>query len=242
MSEAVAAEAGTAAAYLDTAFTPKGVGGWRKVYLAIIDALGPHCVLEAGAGAPDFMLQVHAPKRIAVDVGAKYKAAFQQAGVEFAERDLDRDTLAGLGPVDVAVCSDVFEHLVHPARALAALCDVLRPQGVLLSHVPNEYRLAPTLGVMFGRREATQFHQGAREWDDPHVRRFTDRGFRAFLESRFAHNLALTPLRYGRPARLFKALGLSPPYCLQGGPTYASTNDAAAAERLKAIARSLARS
>jgi hypothetical protein len=53
----------------------------------------------------------------------------------------------------------------------------------------------------------------------------SDIGYRQFLARRFQYNLKLSDLRYGRLARLVRALGLGVPYCLQGGPTYASTND-----------------
>jgi hypothetical protein len=78
---------------------------------------------------------------------------------------------------------------------------------------------------MLDRTETVQFHGGAPEWEDPHFRRFSDIGYRQFLSRRSQYNLKLSDLRYGRLARISRALGLGVPYCLQGGPTYASTND-----------------
>ena len=230
-----------AGAYLERSFTRKGVGGWRGLYLRFIDELAPATIVELGAGAPDFLGQIDARRRIAVDVGTRFAEEFERDGIEFVRRDLDRDSLADIGAVDVAICSDVFEHLIEPAVALGHIADVLRPVGILFSHVPNEYRLGHVLSVMLGRRQTVLFHGGHGEWEDPHLRRFSDTGYREFLSRRFKHNLRLTDLRYGRPARMVKSLGIGVPYALQGGPTYASTNDDAAFERLCELKREIAR-
>jgi SAM-dependent methyltransferase len=230
MSDAAAIyEAGD---YLDRSFTAKGVGGWRRLYLGFIEDLAPYAVIELGAGAPEFLDQVEASRRVAVDVGQRFAEDFRSRGIEFACRDLEKDALEDLGPVDVAICSDVFEHLINPAAALDRIAGLMGDHGVLFSHVPNEYRLGHVVKVMLNRKESVQFHGGATEWEDPHFRRFSDIGYRNFLSRRFAHNLKLSDLRYGRSARLLRALGLGVPYCLQGGPTYASTNNPAIFERL----------
>ena len=222
MAEAALYDAST---YLEKSFEDKGIGGWRTLYLSFIEDLAPRCVIELGAGAPDFLARIEAARRVAVDAGQRYADAYRERGIEFACRDLERDELDDLGPVDVAICSDVFEHLINPAVALDNIAGLLGDHGVLFSHVPNEYRLGHVLKVMLNRKPTVQFHRGAREWDDPHFHRFSDIGYRAFLMRRFRFNLKLSELRHGRAARLARRLGLSVPYCLEGGPTYASTND-----------------
>lgn len=223
------------AAYLASSFERKGIGGWRKLYLSFITDLAPESVIELGAGSPDFLDRIEARRRVAVDVGTDFAEEFERRNIRFARRDLERDALSDLGPADVAICSDVFEHLLNPALALDRICEVLKPQGILFSHVPNEYRLSHMWRVMTGKSPTVQYHKGHAEWDDPHFRRFSDIGYRAFLSRRFRHNLRLTDLRYGGMARLLKRLGTAVPYCLQGGPTYASTNDNNIFERLSEL-------
>src|SRR5690242_5080383 len=138
MSDAILYDAG---AYLDTSFEAKGIGGWRKLYLSFIEDLAPYAVVELGAGAPDFLDKIEAERRIAVDVGQRFAEVFRSRNIQFACRDLEKDDLDDLGPVDVAICSDVFEHLVNPAAALDRIAALLGDHGVLFSHVPNEYRL-----------------------------------------------------------------------------------------------------
>lgn len=232
-----------AAKYLDTAFEAKGVGGWRKLYLSFIADLAPYSVIEVGAGTPDFLGSIEAARRIAIDIGERYATSFQSRGIAFACRDLEKDRLGDLGHADVVVCSDVFEHLINPAAALDRIADVLGEQGVLFSHVPNEYRLSHILKVMFANRDTVLFHRdkGASEWSDPHFRRFSDAGYQAFLSRQFQYNLKLTGLRYGRGARVLKRLGMWVPYCLEGGPTYASTNDKNVFARLVELKKEKAR-
>jgi len=220
-----------AASYLDRDFQSKGIGGWRKLYLSFIEELAPRAVIELGAGSPDFLNRLDAERRVAVDVGRAYAEAFRARGIEFACRDLERDGLADLGAMDVAICSDVFEHLINPAMALDSIAGLLGERGVLFSHVPNEYRLDRIVKVMFSRSQTVQFHAST-EWEDPHFRRFSDIGYQRFLARRFRYNLKLSDLRYGRAARLLRRLGVRVPYCLEGGPTYASTNDAEVFARL----------
>jgi SAM-dependent methyltransferase len=240
MAEAVLYDA---ARYLDGAFQAKGVGGWRKLYLGFIADLAPYSVVEVGAGTPDFLESIEAERRIAIDVGERYADSFRNRGIAFACRDLEKDMLGDLGRADVVVCSDVFEHLINPAVALSRIAEILGEKGVLFSHVPNEYRLAHALQVMFGDAGTVSFHKGkgVAEWSDPHFRRFSDAGYRQFLSRHFQHNLKLTDLRYGKGARLLKRLGLRVPYCLQGGPTYASTNDGNVLARLVELKREKSR-
>ncbi|HWA31428.1 MAG TPA: methyltransferase domain-containing protein [Rhizomicrobium sp.] len=231
-----------AAGYLGTAFEAKGVGGWRKLYLSFIEDLAPRTVVEVGAGTPDFLELVDAERRVAVDIGQDFAECFRKRGIAFACRNLERDRLDDLGRADVVICSDVFEHLVSPAVALERIAALLGDTGVLFSHVPNEYRLSHVMRVMLGKGDTVLFHKGkgAREWDDPHFRRFSDVGYRAFLSCCFQYNLKLSDLRYGRAARLFRRLGLRVPYCLQGGPTYASTNEKAVLLRLMELKKEIA--
>ena len=166
--------------YLDESFTAKGVGGWRQLYLPFLEQVKPASVLEVGAGTPDFLSSVPCSRRAAVDIGDRFADIFAQAGVEFFKRDLDRDDLADLGTFEAIICSDVFEHLINPAFALDSIADALASDGVLLTHVPNEYRL-DTVRIMMGKTTSVRYHGNHEEWEDPHFRRFTDIGFQRLL-------------------------------------------------------------
>ena len=227
--------------YLDTAFVAKGVGGWRALYLRFIEALKPDCVMEVGSGTPDFLSGVNARRRVAVDIGERFAGDFKRLGIDFRRRDLETDDLSDIAEVDIAICSDVFEHLLHPLAALERLAKSLSPSGALLSHVPNEFQLGHLMRVGFGSAKASAFHESASEWNDPHIRRFTPPGYRQFLERCFPLNLSLTDMRYSSAARALHAAGIAVPFCLQGGPTFVSTKDPNTFERFVALKKELSK-
>jgi SAM-dependent methyltransferase len=208
-------------------------GRWRRVYLAMIRGLAPASVVEFGCGTARLIEAVDAPRRVALDGNPALAALYADTTVDFRALDFDADELPNdLTDFDVAICSDVFEHLVLPRRALAQIRRALKPDGVLLSHVPNKFRFGPTLRVMLGRRKSVNFHEGFHEWNDPHVRRFTDLGYRAFLGEVFRYSVKLTRHGDRLPARWMRGLRVPVPFALEGGPTYASTDDPGVHQRL----------
>lgn len=227
--------------YLRDVHVSKGVGTWRGLYLTLLDEVRPGSVLDVGAGTPDFLARVTAARRVAVDVGDRYAEDFRAAGIDFHLRDVEREGLDDLGPFDVAVCSDVLEHLRDPAGALRHIAAALAPDGALIAHVPNEFTLRHLVRVALGGGEAVAFHAGVPEWADPHLRRFTAGGFERFLHLAFRHLLPLHDLRYGRAARVARALAGRVPYGLAPGPTFVATNDAATLARYAEAKRRVAR-
>ena len=214
--------------YLEAIHSGKRLSVRRRNFL---DFLGANrdwfgdSIVEVGAGAPDFLVRAPFSAKTAIDVDDYYRKEFEKEDIRFLVLDLNDAQPAGLGPFDVAICSDVFEHLLWPSKALETLAAWLGEGGVLLSHVPNEFRLKKTLKVMFGMSEGIGFHKGMREWNDPHLRRFTDRGYRCFLETCFRNNYRLSALYPSGQQKRFRLVGLEAPFCLQPGPTYLSTND-----------------
>ncbi|MEX2627571.1 MAG: bifunctional glycosyltransferase/class I SAM-dependent methyltransferase, partial [Ilumatobacteraceae bacterium] len=70
----------------------------------------------------------------------------------FVAGNLDDGLPAGIGAgFDVVVAADVLEHTVRPAELLAALRDVLAPDGVMLVSLPNFAHWYPRVRVLLGR-------------------------------------------------------------------------------------------
>ena len=220
----------------------RGIGRWRRLYLEFLKGETPDSVLEMGSGDPSFLLALsEVPRRVALDGNATLAEKYAVAGVEFHALDFDHEELpAGLACFDVAVCSDVFEHLIYPLKTLLRLRDILAKGGVLYSHVPNEFQLHKTLKIMIGRRPGV-YHHDAEEWNDPHLRRFTDLGYQRFLKNGFEYNLKIGDILESSLRRMLRRMQFNLPYCLELGPTYASTNDQRTYQELTRIKRSLLR-
>lgn len=228
--------------YLNASFQSKGIGGWRELYLDFLRASPLQAMtslVELGSGSSDFLRSVPQARKVAVDIGDRYAGEFRESGIDFHKRDLNTDTLADLGRFDIVICSDVFEHLIDPAFALANIRAMVGDEGVLISHVPNEFSLRKTLSVMMGRSTSMYFHKSEEEWTDPHFRRFTRIGFERFLRTNFQYNVPIQHLKHSRFARFLRVLGGTVPYCLEGGPTFISTNHEETARNLSRVAEAL---
>jgi SAM-dependent methyltransferase len=115
---------------------------WETLYESFFCRYVPRdgTVLDLGAGYCDFINQVRAARRIAVDLNPETRQA-AMVGIEVHLLPLDRlgDAIAP-GSIDLAFASNVFEHLRSPdelLNVLAAVMYVLRPGGRLVILQPN---------------------------------------------------------------------------------------------------------
>ncbi len=206
-------------------FRDRGVGGWRQLYLLFLTRMQVDSLIDFGCGSPHFLTQLESiPRRIGVDGNSKYADEYHQAGIEFSQRDLDHGEPVRVDPVEAAICSDVFEHLLYPERTLLNITSVLTANGFLFSHVPNEFTLRKTIRIMLGKDIAIYNHPHCKEYDHPHLHRFTKIGYESFLKTHFKFNVFLTDLRYNRIAKVLKSLRIRVPFAIEMGPTFVSTN------------------
>ncbi len=98
------------------------------------------CVVDLGAGYCDFVNNISARRRIAVDLNPDTKR-FAAPGVEVHQLTLEHLTEAvEPATVDLAFASNVFEHLRGPDALLKVLANVravLRPGGRIMIMQPN---------------------------------------------------------------------------------------------------------
>lgn len=98
------------------------------------------CVVDLGAGYCDFINNISARRRIAVDLNPDTKR-FAAPGVEVHQVALEHLSEAvDQGTVDLAFASNVFEHLRGPDALLRVLANVrtaLRPGGRIMVMQPN---------------------------------------------------------------------------------------------------------
>ena len=215
----------------------KPLSSWRRFYLRLLEELAPRSIVEFGCGPVDFLARVpETMRRVGIDGNPNYAGDYASAGIEFHACDFNaEDPPPSLKEFEAAVCSDVFEHLLYPEKLLGGIAKTLARDGVLISHVPNEFRFGDILPIQRGRAGSVVFHKDTEEWNNPHLRRFTDLGYQRFLALEFEFSLPLTHLNPRKLARRLMRFGLPVPFGLQGGPTYASTNSRETRDRLQAL-------
>jgi 2-polyprenyl-3-methyl-5-hydroxy-6-metoxy-1,4-benzoquinol methylase len=91
-------------------------------------------ILEAGVGPGWNLIHLPAHRRVGQDVTLAYADDLRKHGVEFVS---DLSQLSGQ-QFDVVILSHVLEHLLEPAKMLAELGALLKPDGRLLVLVPLE--------------------------------------------------------------------------------------------------------
>ena len=115
---------------------------WRVICEAFFSRYVPDgaCVLDLGAGYCDFINNISARRRIAVDLNPD-TARFAAPGVEVHQLPLEHLSEAvERETVDLAFASNVFEHLRGPDALLKVLANVrtaLRPGGRIMIMQPN---------------------------------------------------------------------------------------------------------
>jgi SAM-dependent methyltransferase len=113
---------------------------WRHVFR---HQIGPEdCVLDLGSGYGNFINEVDARRRIALDVWPGF-VAHLAPGVEGVVGDVTKLEFLAASSVDFAFASNLFEHLTQEAfaQALDGLKRALSSRGTLTLLQPN-YRYA----------------------------------------------------------------------------------------------------
>jgi SAM-dependent methyltransferase len=182
------------------------------VFARRLGALGGR-LLDLGCGTGGVMAHTSAGLEvIGIDRSLDYCARARAAG----ERTVLGDLAQGLpfrgGAFDAALCSDTFEHLLDPLGLLVEIHRVLRPGGALLCHVPNEFSWKSVRQILRGGGICSRdFFPDADEWDYPHVRFFSHRGFVRMLgRGGFTVEEDLTAFGRGWRRRLYPLFGSGP--------------------------------
>jgi SAM-dependent methyltransferase len=91
---------------------------------------------------------------------------------------LDDEFLVAHGPFEVIIFADVLEHLPGPAQVLETAVRGLNPGGLVLISVPNVGHWSIRANLLFGRFDYQEYGL----MDSTHLRWFTEKSLRAFVE------------------------------------------------------------
>lgn len=116
---------------------------WKEIVRFLSSYLKDvHTVLDLGAGYCDFINNVSAQKKIAVDISPEL-SQYAQKGVQLVNSLATDLKVVGDGTVDVVFSSNLLEHLTDSelAACLSEVKRVLKKGGLFITMQPN-YRLA----------------------------------------------------------------------------------------------------
>jgi ubiquinone/menaquinone biosynthesis C-methylase UbiE len=157
--------------------------GRSKVWKAISEYLQQYvdknsdCVVDIGAGYCDFINNIDAPKKIAVDINP-LSAQYCAPGVIFYNSQIENITLIPDESVDVLFASNLLEHLDDNElkSALNEFSRILKKGSRVILMQPN-------------------FRYSYKEYFDDytHKKIFTDISLRDFFESNGYSNVKVTP-------------------------------------------------
>jgi SAM-dependent methyltransferase len=137
------------------------------------DMPGARRILDVGAGPATFVRKARAAgyDALALDIETGARGVWRDAGIPGVLADGFRLPVRA-GAFDVIRIKEVIEHVEDPRGLLLAARAALRPEGLVIAHVPSPY---------------SQFYPVANFWDDyTHVRPLTRRGLeRLFIDSGF---------------------------------------------------------
>jgi SAM-dependent methyltransferase len=119
---------------------------WRVLIDSFFQQYVPRdaTVLDLGCGYGEFINQVHAGRKCAMDLNPD-APSYLSAEVEFIRQDCSQPWQVGQASLDVVFTSNFFEHLPDKAalgRTLDQAHQALKPSGLLIAIGPN-IRLLP---------------------------------------------------------------------------------------------------
>ena len=131
-------------------------------------------VVELGSGL-GFNLEVFQDSNEVLGVEGLASAAAQASarGIRTLAVDLHGDLPLESASVDVCLCLDVLEHLLHPELCVREIARIVKPSGLVVVNVPNHFSLAGRLRILFGSGgDSLRLFPEHSDWNNPHVRFF----------------------------------------------------------------------
>lgn len=105
-------------------------------------------------------------------------------GLDVIHADLDRKIDIPNNSQDWALCLDVLEHLINPLGAMMELRRILKDGGRAIINVPNHLDLKGRIKLLLGSGlDVHKYFPDSNDWDTPHLRFFTYRGFKKLLDT-----------------------------------------------------------
>lgn len=142
-------------------------------------------VLELGSGTGANLAILQPDNEVlGIEGLADAAADANRRGINTLVANLDNPLPLDSAQYDWILCLDVLEHLLSPDTALHEAHRLLKPGGRLLVNVPNHFTLSGRLRMLLGAGiHWNRFFPGSHDWNNPHIRFFTQGSIRELLSS-----------------------------------------------------------
>jgi SAM-dependent methyltransferase len=140
---------------------------------------------------------------IGFDISPEAVRMAQTLGLRAELLSNDGKTSLEADSCDLAICFEVFEHLLEPEAALKEILRVLKRNGVLIASVPNaahwyaRVEFSMTGFWLPGGRPGTSRKT---PWNDPHIRFFSPGMFRRFITTYGFSSVKIIPNEFSLAA------------------------------------------
>lgn len=177
---------------------------YEKAYAAIVPGFGfpdrkvadgmdlrGKAILSVGCGSANDLWYLAGDNRIVgLDYALSGLRAGRAGGIAGVAADLNFHPALPFRDCsfDLVVLKDILEHVLAPLDILAEARRILKPDGAIVLSIPNHFYLPMRMQILLGRGLIfksfyTDHGLVYREWDYMHIRFFTYRGFKQFLEA-----------------------------------------------------------
>jgi ubiquinone/menaquinone biosynthesis C-methylase UbiE len=180
---------------------------WKRVIPNIAEIKK---LLDIGCGTGLFSLFAHLATNCelyGVDGSSHALEIAKKSGFQHVYKieDFDRYPLPFEDNVfDFCLCKDVLEHLINPLWVLTEAYRVMKRNGHLLVHVPNQFSVFSRIKFLITNNIDTKnYFPQSKQWNYPHIRFFTHNGFSDLLrQTGFRlvddHSCIFSAIPYGR--------------------------------------------
>ena len=151
-------------------------------------------------------------KYVGVDIAESALDACRKKTLEVVKFNADFTIPIAGQSADGVVCFEVMEHVFEPAKALNEIARLLKPGCALVGSVPNVAFIGNRLLLLLGifNPGGSPLTSLRRPWADPHIRFFSCRATKSFLEEGGFNNIVVMGAEFSflYLPRLYKATGI----------------------------------